>query len=313
LNQFKFSAPTEWIGLRLDKALSLHEQVKTRNKAQWLLENNLVLVNRKQVKPSHKISATDEILIQLPDPKPSDLIPLHQALDIKYEDEDLIVINKPSGLVVHPAAGHEQDTLVNMLLAHSKNLSMRFGEQRPGIVHRIDRDTSGLLVVAKNDQAHEALAQQFKNKSVERVYWAITVGRPPKTSDRIVTTLARHPTDRKKFASTKNPQLGKVAITNYQVLKSTSNFSAIQLKLETGRTHQIRVHLKELGCPILSDPIYQSKKTKTDFHRLALHACVLGFVHPKTHQQKRFFQPWPTEENQKLKEMGFVFENTFGI
>jgi 23S rRNA pseudouridine1911/1915/1917 synthase len=318
LNRISIKAPENWIGQRLDKALGNHPEIQTRTKAQWLIDNDCVQVNNKVQKSSYKVSAQDSIEINLPEPKPTDLVPLHQNLDVVFEDEELIVINKPSGLVVHPAAGHEQDTLVNMLLAHTKKLSMRFGENRPGIVHRLDMDTSGLIVVAKNDHAHESLASQFKNKTTERVYWAVSVNAPKLDTGKIQSLLARHPSDRKKYASTKNAALGKIAVTNYKVLQRLNGLCSLELRLETGRTHQIRVHMREQGCPLLADPIYgvasgNGSKNKIEFPRLALHACVLGFVHPSTGETKRFFRSWPVKELKILTENNFVFENRFGI
>jgi len=319
------------IGLRLDKALSLNAQIHSRSRAEYLINLGLVRVNNKLVKSSYKIRVDDEIRVDIPEAETSELKPLALALDIVFEDEDLIVLNKPSGLVVHPAAGHSQDTLVNALIHHTDDLSMKFGENRPGIVHRLDRDTSGLLVIAKNDFTHEALALQFKNKTNHRIYYAVVIGVPKADQGTIQSFLARHPTDRKKYASVldlykkiirepKPPvEQGRWAITHYRKLSSTADgLSFLQLKLETGRTHQIRVHLSELQWNILADDIYTSSaqlhRIKSaelrlkiqDFPRLALHAAELGFKHPRTGEEMMFKQDWPPEIKARIKDLGLT-------
>jgi 23S rRNA pseudouridine1911/1915/1917 synthase len=325
----------EMLGLRLDKALSLLSEIVTRSRAENLIERGLVFVDQKPGKSSQKISGKENIVIHFPEATPSKLQPLERALDIVFEDSDLLVINKPAGLVVHPAAGHAQDTLVNMLLHHTKDLSMKFGENRPGIVHRLDRDTSGLLVVAKNDFAHENLALQFKNKTSHRIYNAVCFGIPPVKSGVIQSFLARSPMDRKKYASVmdrhrkiirtlaishllEKPE-GKWAVTHYQVLRSSYDFSYLQLKLETGRTHQIRVHLSELGYPLVADPIYCSAERRIKqmknaeirgkaqaISRLALHASELGFSHPRSGKPLLFKQDWPQEMRAAIRTLGLL-------
>lgn len=305
------------IGLRLDKALSLLPKINTRSRAEYLIDKEFVRLNGKFPKASIKISASDILEISWPPAQPTELQPLNLQLDILFEDEDIIVLNKPAGLVVHPAAGHVQDTLVNALLHHTKNLSMKFGEERPGIVHRLDRDTSGVLVVAKNDQAHESLTQQFKNRSTHRIYYAAVIGQPGKTEGTIQSLIARHPNDRKKFASSEN--LGKMAITHFKVLKRLpSGISYLQLKLETGRTHQIRVHLSEQGWPIIRDSLYGAdKKIKNiqnqhhrelvkSFPRFALHAAELAFDHPRTKERMHFQVDWPEDLRSLLKELSLL-------
>lgn len=321
---------SEFVGLRLDKFLSHIEEIHSRARAMQLIEKNLVLVNGKRQKPSYEIKATDEIAYTLPEPIPSGLSALDLPLHILFEDEDLLVVNKPSGLVVHPAAGHAQDTLVNALLHHTKNLSMKFGEDRPGIVHRIDKETSGLLVVAKNDFTHEGLAQQFKAKTTHRVYYALACGTPATRSSKIQTYLARHPVHRKRYASIKDaagqtirsvqiegPEVGKWAITNFEILASRGALHYIKLKLETGRTHQIRVHLSEMNIPIVGDELYGfQKKIKSiasaeiqnemkHLNRFFLHAAELGFTHPRTQKELSFQCDWPKEELASLKRWGF--------
>ncbi len=319
------------IGLRLDKALSFIPEIHSRSRAEYLIGQARVQVNTKLVKASHKVMASDEILVEFPEPESSELKPLPLALDILFEDDDLIVLNKPSGLVVHPAAGHQQDTLVNALIHHTSDLSMKFGENRPGIVHRLDRDTSGILVIAKNDFAHEGLAQQFRNKTNHRVYFAVGLGIPGVSSGVVQSFLARHPTDRKKYSSVLDPNrriirdqklapaFGKWAVTHYQVLKTNpAGLSYFQVQLETGRTHQIRVHLSEMGCPIVSDEVYGSSKNFNsvksvslrlqlqEFPRLALHAAELGFKHPRTNENLLFKQDWPEEIKIRLRELGLL-------
>lgn len=244
---------------------------------------------------------------------PVDLAPFALSLDIVYEDSDLIVINKPSGLVVHPAAGHHNDTLVNALLHYTKDLARGLTSGRPGIVHRIDKETSGLLVVAKNDATLTGLAAQFKNKSVHRIYWAVVHGHLRNKSGTIKSYLRRHPTQRKKFASEKltpgqSPK-GKLAITHYEVQQlHPSGFSLLHCTLETGRTHQIRVHLSEMGHPIVADPIYGLKnraKAKSSPH-LMLHAAELGFIHPRLKKEMKFTTPWPAETEPFLAELQFL-------
>jgi 23S rRNA pseudouridine1911/1915/1917 synthase len=256
-----------------------------------------------------------QIQIELPEPEPTTLQPMDAPLDLLFEDQDLLVVNKPAGLVVHPAAGHAQDTLVNILLHHVKTLAMGFSENRPGIVHRLDRDTSGILVVAKNDLAHHHLARQFRLKTAHRIYWALVFGTPAKKEGTIKSHLARHPQDRKRFASHKGGA-GKLAITHYKLLKTfPGNVSWIQCKLETGRTHQIRVHLSEAGHPILGDTLYGGKTRLksisnrvasliTGAKRIALHATELGFEHPRNHENMLFRLGWPEDLKTLIEALG---------
>lgn len=319
------------VGLRLDKALSLDVDIASRSRAEHLISANLVTVNERIEKPSYRVKPKDKIVVELINVNHTSdkLIPLDLKIPVIYEDDDLLVIDKPSGLVVHPAAGHKQDTLVNALLNHSKELSMKFGEQRPGIVHRIDKDTSGLLVIAKNDFSHEKLAQQFKNKTAHRVYFALCLGDFRERTGKIQSYLARHPTQRKKFASVRDSKKkiirtksvlvknGKWSVTNYQAVESIHGLTYLKLVLETGRTHQIRVHLSEFGHPIVADPIYGSEKmtaklnskiAKNAFdkiNRLVLHAAELGFQHPRTGEVLLFKTSWPAETLACLKGLGF--------
>lgn len=323
-----FVCTEEMLGLRLDKALALRSEIETRSRAAHLIDEGLVSVNRRSAKPSIVLKAGDEITVQLPEPEPTELQAYDFPLDILFEDEHLIVINKPSGLVVHPAAGHAQDTLVNALIHHTKDLSMKFGEQRPGIVHRLDKETSGILVVAKNDKTHEILTRQFKDRSIHRIYYAVCIGMPKPGKGHSQSYLARHPVDRKRYASvlgedrkiqtTKSPEpnVGKWAVTHYEMLSSHGGLSYCKMKLETGRTHQIRVHLSEKGTPIAGDGLYgadkkikniASKKIQMDLknlNRFLLHAAELGFTHPVTEENLSFKQDWPEDIKALIQEWG---------
>jgi len=316
----------EMIGLRLDKALSLLPDIRSRSRAESLINQGRILVNDKTVKSSHSIKASDQLKISWPTAEPTTLQPYDFKLEILFEDSDLLVVNKPPGLVVHPAVGHAQDTLVNALIAHADDFDMKFGDERPGIVHRLDKDTSGVLVVAKNDFSQEKLSEQFKARSVHRIYYAACLGTPAKTEGVIQSYLARHPIDRKKFANVLGddhrplqnqndpPEFGKWAVTKYQVIeRSSQGISYLQLKLETGRTHQIRVHLSEFGIPIIGDHLYGSdRKLKSivsshlreklsQFPRFALHAAELGFIHPRTQENLSFKVNWPEDLRSTLK------------
>ena len=308
-------------GLRIDKFLAGLEEISSRNYAKNLIDKNLVLVNGKNVKASYLLVAGQRLEISLPEITETALLPYDFKLDVLYEDADLLVVNKPSGMVVHPAAGHQQDTLVNALINHTRDLSMK-NEQRPGIVHRLDKETSGLLVVAKNDRAHENLSQQFKNKTTHRVYYALLDGQLPKTTGIFKSFLARHPVDRKRFASLKennkiiidaNAEMhtGKWAVTHFSKIAQHSNMSYLRIKLETGRTHQIRVHMSELGHPLVGDTLYgysQKKKKELDLQRFFLHAAELGFTHPKTNAEMLFKVGWPEPDNLKLLSLGFAHD-----
>lgn len=300
-------------GQRLDKFLCEFPEIATRSKAALLIEKQAVTLNGKSVKASLKVASGQCFVVQIPEPESSTLDPLDLPLDVVYEDSDCLVVNKPAGLVVHPAAGHRQDTLVNVLIARIKDLAMGFGEHRPGIVHRLDRDTSGLLVAAKNNRAQEILASQFKARTVDRHYWALAHGEFKNRKGRIESTLGRHPTQRKKFATRPN---GKRAVTHYEVLKTVGEVSLVRCRLETGRTHQIRVHLSELGHPLLGDMIYGSSRwTKRlgkpvrerveNLNRIGLHAYELGFAQPSTGERLRFLAGWPAELQSIVEKLGF--------
>lgn len=321
-NKLIFNVPEEFAGQRLDRYLASLDEVASRNYAQDLIDKGFVLVDRILVKASHSLKTNQLVEIHLPaKAETTKLIPYDLKLDIVFEDSDLLVVNKPSGLVVHPAAGHQQDTLVNALLHHTQDLSMK-NEMRPGIVHRIDKETSGLLVVAKNDRTHEILAAQFKNKTTHRVYYALVDGGFPRVKGTIQSYLARHPLDRKRYASLKNSnriintfegelEMGKWAVTHYERIAQSSGMSYMKLQLETGRTHQIRVHLTEANHRIVGDVAYgyPAQKMKANhFNRFYLHAAELGFTHPKTQEELKFKVSWPADDVKKLNELGFKNE-----
>lgn len=300
---------------RLDKFLATLPGVLSRSRADHLIKKGFVQVNGKATKSSQIIRPDDVIELQLPEEKVRSLEPYDFPLDIKYEDSDILVVNKPSGLVVHPAAGHESDTLVNALLYHTKDLSMKFNEERPGIVHRIDKETSGLLVVAKNDLAHESLVQQFQSRKVNRIYKAVCFGALSPPSGRRESSIGRHPVDRKRMASV--PE-GKWAATNYLTIRTGHGLSLVTLKLETGRTHQIRVHMSEMGHPLVGDNVYGSQKRiksikslsmQNDIRsldRFLLHAELLGFEHPKTREWLEFSVDWPQADKSLLLRWGLL-------
>ena len=267
-------------GERLDAFLARCVENLSRSGAQKLLEDGCVLRNGKPGKKNDKLNTGDEISVTVPEPKSVDIVAKDIPLDIVYEDDDVLVINKPKGLVVHPAAGHQDDTLVNGLLyAMGDSLSGINGELRPGIVHRIDKDTSGLLAVAKNDLAHTVLASQLKDHTMARTYQCIVCGGMKEDSGTVDAPIGRHPTDRKKMCI--NERNGRNAVTHWEVIKRYRGYTHVQCKLETGRTHQIRVHMASIGHPILGDKVYGHKKTELGQDSQVLHAGALCFRHPR--------------------------------
>lgn len=274
---------------RIDKVLSEELIAYSRSQIQQWLKDSLVRVNNKVVKANYKVQPADEVIIQLPKPKMMVVSPENIPLDIVYEDQDVVVINKPQGMVVHPSAGHFKGTMVHALLYHIKDLSSINDVIRPGIVHRIDKDTSGLLIVAKNNQAHEALAKQLKDKTILRKYIALIHGEVPHEQGTIDAPIGRSKTNRKMQAIIKD---GRSAVTHFKVLEKFTGYTLIELQLETGRTHQIRVHMKYIGHPVAGDPVYGPKKTLKGEGQF-LHAKVLGFTHPTTHERMVFEAPLP--------------------
>lgn len=267
-------------GYRIDRFISEQLNDITRSQVQNLIENNNVLSNKTAVKKNYKVKTDDIIEVEIPDPIEYNIAAQNIPLDIVYEDNDLLVVNKPKGMVVHPAAGNYENTLVNALLYHCKDsLSGINGIMRPGIVHRIDKNTSGLLIVAKNDFAHQKLASQIKNHDFDREYEAIVYGILKNKSGSIDAPIGRHPIDRKKMAVTNKSS--KHAITYYTVLNEYEKFSHLRLKLETGRTHQIRVHMAYIGHPVAGDEVYGPKKTIKHLNGQCLHAKYIKFLHPR--------------------------------
>lgn len=287
---------------RVDTFLARAVPDLTRSAAQRLLEAGAVTLLDRPVKKNEKLSAGDVLKLTLPDPEPVDVVAQNIPLDVVYEDKDVIVVNKPVGLVVHPAPGHPDGTLVNALLAHcGDSLSGINGELRPGIVHRIDRDTSGLIIAAKNDRAHLALAAQLQDHSLARVYEAVAVGNLKEDSGTVDAPIGRHPVDRKRM--TVDRKNGRPAVTHWTVLARYPGYTHVECRLETGRTHQIRVHLASIGHPLLGDTVYGSKKHWPGLAGQCLHARGLKFVHPTTGKLVELECPLPDWFERVLKQV----------
>ena len=279
-------------GIRIDRYLSEYYTDFSRSYLQKLLKDGGVLVDGKIVKSNYKVSSGERILMEIPEAVEPKILPEEIALDILYEDADIILVNKPKGMVVHPAAGHDSGTLVNALLAHCGDLSGINGVLRPGIVHRIDRDTTGVLVACKNDTAHNAIAEQLKVHSITRVYFAIVHGRISEDEGTIDAPIGRHPTDRKKMSI--NEKNGKPAVTHYHVLQRSERFTYLECRLETGRTHQIRVHMASAGHPLLGDSVYGPAHCPyPGLQGQTLHAGILGLIHPRTGEYLEVQAPLP--------------------
>lgn len=294
---------TEYAGTRLDSFLSASSDPKiSRNSVQILCEAGLVLCNGIPATKNLRVKAGDVIEYSLPDPVKLDAFPEDIPVSVVYEDDHLLVVDKPQGMVVHPAAGNLSGTLVNAVLFHCDGrLSSINGVIRPGIVHRIDKDTSGLLVIAKDNAAHEGLSLQFAEHSIDRFYLAVVHGKVKQEQGRIEKPIGRHPIDRKKMCVTdKN---SRFAATNYEVLERFSQFTFVRMKLETGRTHQIRVHMASIGHPVAGDPVYGPAKGVRDLPGQCLHAAVLGFIHPITKEHLVFESPLPEYFSDFLKKL----------
>lgn len=286
--------------LRIDKYIAANYDEVSRSELKYYFDENKIFVNKKLVKPSFKVNNQDVIEIYERDNQVIDLEKENIPLEIIYEDDDVIVVNKPSGMVVHPAPGHYHSTLVNALLYHCNTLSNVGGDSRAGIVHRIDKDTSGLLVACKNNKAHRILAEQFKNKeTTTRKYYAIVVGNIAHNLGKINAPIGRDPNNRQKQAVVED---GKDAVTYFKVLERFKNFTLIECKLETGRTHQIRVHMAYIGHPVLNDPLYGIKKQTTPYGQY-LHAKTLGFIHPISNEYLEFDSELPEEFMEELSKL----------
>ena len=292
MEQFRFEITEELADERIDKCLAVLIDSLSRSFVQKMIKENAVTVNGVPVKGSYKVKAEDEVAFLLPEAVEPDIEPENIPLDILYEDEDILIVNKPKGMVVHPSPGHPDHTLVNAILYHcGEHLSGINGVIRPGIVHRIDMNTTGSLLICKNDHAHQILAEQLKEHSITRRYHAIVHGSLKADTGTVNASIGRHPTDRKKM-STKALN-GRHAVTHYRVLERLGNYTYIECELETGRTHQIRVHMASIGHPILGDDVYGPAKCPFHLEGQTLHAKILGITHPATGEYMEFDAPLP--------------------
>ena len=286
------TVPPEDAGARADAWLAAHLESLTRSAVQRLLEEGRITCAGAPLAKNRRLTGGETLTVSLPDPVPMEALPQNIPLDVVYEDGDVIAVNKPKGLVVHPAPGHPDGTLVNALLYHcGGSLSGIGGTLRPGIVHRIDRDTSGLLIAAKNDFAHQRLAAQLQDHTLSRVYRCIVTGSLREDAGTVDAPIGRHPTDRKKMAVVRSG--GREAVTHYRVLERFGNYTYIECRLETGRTHQIRVHMAGMGHPLLGDQVYGRVKAPFRLEGQTLHAMILGFMHPSSGEYMEFEAPLP--------------------
>ena len=298
----QFVVEEEQSGERIDKFLSETLPELSRSYIQKLIKDNQVTANEKAVKANYKLNAGDVLYLEEPELKEPDILPENIPLKILYEDEDFLVVNKPKGMVVHPSAGHYSGTLVNALMYHCKDeLSGINGVMRPGIVHRIDMDTTGSLLVCKNDFAHNDIAQQLKEHSITRIYHAIVHGVLKEDEGTIHAPIGRHPIERKKMSI--NDKNGKDAVTHYKVIQRFDNFTYIQCQLETGRTHQIRVHMSSIRHPLLGDEIYGPAKCPYKLQGQTLHAKTIGIIHPRTKEYIEVDAPLPEYFTKLLKKL----------
>ena len=290
-------------GLRLDRFLSEELEDHSRSFLQKLIKEGLVTVDGKPVKANYRLSAGQQVSVQVREPEEVNIEPQEMPLDILYEDGDVCIVNKPKGMVVHPAAGHYRDTLVNGIMYHCQDsLSGINGSLRPGIVHRIDKDTTGALIICKNDKAHSCIAEQLKEHSITRRYRAIIIGNLSEDEGTVDAPIGRHPTQRKKMAVNRNN--GKRAVTHYRVLARFRGYTYIECRLETGRTHQIRVHMASIGHPLLGDTVYgPAKQAYPSLEGQTLHAMVIGFVHPTTGAYMEFEAPLPAYFAELLRKL----------
>ena len=302
MGPIRLKASEENKNQRLDAFLASSLDGLTRSQAARLIESGEVAVNGKTAGKSYKLAGGEDVAVTLPEPEPVEAVPQDIPLDVVYEDADVIVVNKPSGMVVHPAPGHPDGTLVNALLYHcAGTLSGVGGALRPGIVHRIDRDTSGLIIAAKNDAAHQYLSAQLADHTLARTYECIVVGRLREDRGTVDAPIARHPTDRKRMAVVAG---GREAVTHWEVIARYPGYTHVRCRLETGRTHQIRVHMAYIGHPILGDTVYGAKKEVPGLTGQCLHAVGLRFLHPRTHEVVELSCPLPEEFTRMLRKIG---------
>ena len=299
----------EETGERIDSFLSGKTEF-TRTRIQQLIKEHNITVNGKATKSSYKIEKDDKIVIEVPEAETTEIKPENIKIDIVYEDSYIVVINKQAGLVVHPAHGHYSGTLVNAILYHIKDLSGINGEIRPGIVHRLDKDTSGLIVIAKNDKVHVTLTEMFQEKKIRKTYLAILKGKLNKSEGKVVTQIGRDKNDRKKMTVIDDITKVKTAITNYRVISQNSLFTLVKVNIETGRTHQIRVHMRHLGYPILGDSVYGRKDNEK---RQMLHAYRLEFLHPVTGNPMEFIGEIPEDFQRALKKSDLKMDEITGL
>ena len=296
----KLTIGRDQAGERLDRALALALPAFSRARLQALIRDGFVTVNGKKPRPRDAVRTGDLIEVREPEIEKSDAQPETIPLEILFEDDDLLVLNKPAGIVMHPGAGHQQHTLVNALLAHCKNLSGIGGKERPGIVHRLDKETSGALVIAKNDTTHRDLSKQFAARTMGKIYLALVAGTPRKLTGTIDKAIERHPVHRQRMSIARRQ--GRSAKTDYRVLRSSGDVSLVECTLHSGRTHQIRVHLHHLGHPVLGDKLYAGKRAG-DFPRQMLHAWKLAFRHPRTGDEMSFEAPVPSDFAAAMREI----------
>lgn len=292
MNEIVMEITPEMEGERIDKCISNYLESLSRSYIQKIIKDGKAYVNDAVVKANYKVKVDDKVQFEIPDCEEPDIPPQDIPLDILYEDKDILIVNKPKDMVVHPAPGHYEGTLVNAIVFHCKDeLSGINGVLRPGIVHRIDKDTTGSIIICKNDEAHRKIAQQLKEHSITRKYRAIVYGRIMEDEGTVNAPIGRHPTDRKKMAI--NEKNGKPAVTHYKVLERFDKYTYIECQLETGRTHQIRVHMTSIGHPLLGDEVYGNVKCPFKLEGQTLHAMTIGFIHPTTGEYVEYEAPLP--------------------
>ena len=292
MNEIVMEITPEMEGERIDKCISNYLESLSRSYIQKIIKDGKAYVNDAVVKANYKVKVDDKVQFEIPDCEEPDIPPQDIPLDILYEDKDILIVNKPKDMVVHPAPGHYEETLVNAIMFHCKDeLSGINGVLRPGIVHRIDKDTTGSIIICKNDEAHRKIAQQLKEHSITRKYRAIVYGRIMEEEGTVNAPIGRHPTDRKKMAI--NEKNGKPAVTHYKVLERFDKYTYIECQLETGRTHQIRVHMTSIGHPLLGDEVYGNAKCPFKLEGQTLHAMTIGFIHPTTGEYVEYEAPLP--------------------